>query len=151
MVVVCIHTQNKRTYIDDWHAHYSLRFSPKSAIYELLLALRCFVNTCPDLIIIQSVWNDMKKQNQLRQTKSRRTVATSPRCFKRPTCKANTGKSFKNAVIMLSNNVINRFLYLLTQLNQHLVWPSFEFKTAFALGALVQSFFQVALPYIYLI
>ncbi len=40
-----------------------------------------------DLIIIQSVWNDMKKQNKLRQTKSRRTVATSPRCFKRPTCK----------------------------------------------------------------
>ncbi len=32
----------------------------------------------PDLIIIQSVWNDMKKQNNLRQTKSRRTVATSP-------------------------------------------------------------------------
>ncbi len=41
-----------------------------------------------DLIIIQSVWNDMKKQNKLRQTKSRRTVATSPRCFKKPTCKA---------------------------------------------------------------
>ncbi len=40
-----------------------------------------------DLIIIQSVWNDMKKQNKLRQTKSRGTVATSPRCFKRPTCK----------------------------------------------------------------
>ncbi len=36
----------------------------------------------------QSVWNDMKKQNKLRQTKSRRTVATSPRCFKKPTCKA---------------------------------------------------------------
>ncbi len=33
-------------------------------------------------IIIQSVWNDMKKQNNLRQTKFRRTVATSPRCFK---------------------------------------------------------------------
>ncbi len=41
-----------------------------------------------DLIIIQSVWNDMKKQNKLRQTQSRRTVATSPRCFKKPTCKA---------------------------------------------------------------
>ncbi len=31
----------------------------------------------------QSVWNDMKKQNKLRQTKSRRTVSTSARCFKR--------------------------------------------------------------------
>ncbi len=41
-----------------------------------------------DLIIIQSVWNDMKKQSKLRQTKSRRTVATSPRCFKKYTCKA---------------------------------------------------------------
>ncbi len=38
-----------------------------------------------DLIIIQSVWNDIKK---LRQTKSKRTVATSPRCFNKPTCKA---------------------------------------------------------------
>ncbi len=37
-----------------------------------------------DLIIIQSVWNDMKK---LRQTKSRRTVVTSPRCFKKHPCK----------------------------------------------------------------
>ncbi len=36
----------------------------------------------------QSVWNNMKKQNKLRQTKSRRTVTTSPRCFKKPTCKA---------------------------------------------------------------
>ncbi len=34
------------------------------------------------IIIIQSVWNDMKKQNKLRQTKSRRTVATYQRCFK---------------------------------------------------------------------
>ncbi len=33
-------------------------------------------------IIIQSVWNDMKKQNKLRQTQFRRTVATSPRCLK---------------------------------------------------------------------
>ncbi len=32
-----------------------------------------------DLIIIQSVWNDMNKPNKLRQTKSRRTVSmTSP-------------------------------------------------------------------------
>uniref|UniRef100_A0A8C1G1Z6 Arf-GAP with coiled-coil, ANK repeat and PH domain-containing protein n=1 Tax=Cyprinus carpio TaxID=7962 RepID=A0A8C1G1Z6_CYPCA len=29
----------------------------------------------------------MKKQNKLRQTQSRRTVTTSPRCFKRPACK----------------------------------------------------------------
>ncbi len=43
-----------------------------------------------------------QKQNKLRQTKSRRTVAMSPRCFKRPTCKAtwktmhkcNLGKSW---------------------------------------------------------
>ncbi len=42
-----------------------------------------------DLIIIQFVWNDMKKQNKLRQTKARRTVAMSPRCFKKPTCKAD--------------------------------------------------------------
>ncbi|KAI2645814.1 Ribonuclease inhibitor [Labeo rohita] len=41
-----------------------------------------------DLIIIQSVWNDMKKQNKLRQTKSRRTVTKTPGCFKKPTCKA---------------------------------------------------------------
>ncbi len=38
-----------------------------------------------DLIIIQSVWNVMKKQHKLRQTKSRTTVPTSPRCFKKPT------------------------------------------------------------------
>ncbi len=48
-----------------------------------------------DLIIIQSVWNDMKKQNKQRQTQSRRTVATSPRCFNRPTCKATWKTIFK--------------------------------------------------------
>ncbi len=37
-----------------------------------------------DLIII---WNDLEKQNKLKQTKSRRTVATSPRHFKRPSLK----------------------------------------------------------------
>ncbi len=36
------------------------------------------------------------------------------------------------------------FLYLLTKLNQHLVWLSFQFKAAFAFGALAYSF-QVAL------
>ncbi len=49
----------------------------------------------------QSVWNDMKKQNKLRQTKSRRTVAVSSRCFKKHTwkvpwktlCKCTEGKS----------------------------------------------------------
>ncbi len=39
--------------------------------------------------MIQSVWNDMKKQNKLRQTESRRTVATSPRSFKKPSCKVH--------------------------------------------------------------
>ncbi len=34
------------------------------------------------------IWNDLKKQNKLRQTKFRRTVAMSPRCFKKPTYKA---------------------------------------------------------------
>ncbi len=69
-----------------------------------------------DLIIIQSVWKDMKKQNKLRQTKSRRTVATSPRCFKKPTCKATVLlKVLGTCVKMLQNedavknNVINRF------------------------------------------
>ncbi len=33
------------------------------------------------------LWNHTKKQSKLRQTKSWRTVATSPRCFKKPTCK----------------------------------------------------------------
>ncbi len=49
-----------------------------------------FCCSVSDLIssIIHSVWNDMKKQKKLRQTKSRRTVATSPRCFKKPTCRA---------------------------------------------------------------
>ncbi len=36
----------------------------------------------------QSVWNDMKKQKKLRWTKSRRTVAISPRCFNKLTCKS---------------------------------------------------------------
>ncbi len=63
------------------------------------------------LIIIQSVWNDTKK---LRQTKSRRTVATSPRCFKKPTCKAtvllNICENFVKNEDAVKNNVINRFL-----------------------------------------
>ncbi len=41
-----------------------------------------------DLIIIQSVRSNMKKQKKLRQTKSIRTVETSSRYFKKPTCKA---------------------------------------------------------------
>ncbi len=54
-----------------------------------------------DLIIIQSVWNNKKKQNKLRQTKPRRTVATSPRCFKKPTCKA-TWKTMPRAKAALN-------------------------------------------------
>ncbi|KAI2653886.1 Kinesin-like protein KIFC3 [Labeo rohita] len=46
-----------------------------------------------------SVWNDMKKQNKLRQTKSRRTVSTSPRSFKKHACKAV--KSFRLILEML--------------------------------------------------
>ncbi len=56
----------------------------------------------------------MKKQNKLRQTKSRRTVATSPRCFKNPPCKATVLlKVLGTCVKMLENedavkdNVIN--------------------------------------------
>ncbi len=41
-------------------------------------------------VLHTEIWNDMKKQNQLRQTKSRRTVATSPRCFKKPNYKATS-------------------------------------------------------------
>ena len=41
-----------------------------------------------DLTIIESVCDYMKKQKKLRQTKSRRTSGTSPRCLKKPSCKA---------------------------------------------------------------
>ncbi len=61
-----------------------------------------------DLIWSSSVsLNDMKKQNKLRQTKSRRTVATSPRCFKKPSCKATV--LFKVLGTCVKNAVINRF------------------------------------------
>ncbi len=40
-----------------------------------------------DLHHIQSVWNDMKKQNKLRQTESRRTVATVSKTLQETTCK----------------------------------------------------------------
>ncbi len=42
---------------------------------------QCFTQRS-DLISIQSVWNDIKNR-KLRQIKSRKTVATSPRCFKK--------------------------------------------------------------------
>jgi len=41
-----------------------------------------------DLHIIKSVCDYMKKQMKLRHTKSRRTVAVSPRRLKKPSCKA---------------------------------------------------------------
>ncbi len=44
----------------------------------------------------QSVWNNMKKLIKLRQTKSRRTVATSPKCFKKHTCKITWKKICAN-------------------------------------------------------
>ncbi|KAI2646123.1 Carboxylic acid reductase [Labeo rohita] len=56
-----------------------------------------------DLIIIQSVWNDTKNHNKLGQTKSRRTVATSPRCFKKPTCQA-TWKNY--AQVHVGTNMV---------------------------------------------
>jgi len=73
-----------------------------------------------DLITNQSVWNDMKKQKKLRQTQSRRTVAMSPRCVKKPSCKATVQlKVLGTCVKMLyyedavKNNVLNRFSLLI--------------------------------------
>lgn len=40
-----------------------------------------------DLTIIHPVCKDMTKRNKTIQNKPRRTVATSPRHFKKPTCK----------------------------------------------------------------
>ncbi len=58
----------------------------------------------------------MKKQNKLRQTKSRRTVIT---CFKKLTCKAIVMlKVLGTCVKMLQNedavknNVLNRYLFI---------------------------------------
>ncbi len=46
------------------------------------------VKKTKQIFSFQSVWNDVKKQNKLIRTKSRRTVTTSPRCFKKAICKA---------------------------------------------------------------
>ncbi len=65
-----------------------LYFAVECQHFQTFLFINCnnpgrFLYAQGDLIIIQSVWRDMKNQ-----TKPRRTVATSPRHLKKPYCKA---------------------------------------------------------------
>ncbi len=77
---------NKQVYIIVYNLHFQTLILPLIVIIQYNLHEDSNNSQCAAQssdLIVQSVCNDMKKENKLRQMKSRRTVAM-PRCFKRP-------------------------------------------------------------------
>ncbi len=68
----------------------NISFHFQTLILSLIVIIQWFLfDPHRDLIIIQSVWNDMKIQNKLRRVNPEELWrTTSPRCVKKPSCKA---------------------------------------------------------------
>ncbi len=71
-----------------------------------------------DLLILQSVWSHMKKQSKPSPTQSRRTVETSPRCFKKHTSKA----PWKTEQVHLKLKLLQHLVWLFLKQFKYLIY-----------------------------